>query len=195
RGVRRIRKAHAEGDEDRADRDPSRAALGGQAGRAAGGGRGRAHRARRAARRVPGRARRARPRDDDRRARALAREIGRASWRERGDVCSSDVEAFEEYAKRMPRGMKTELIEIRPEPRSEGKPAGRLVAAEAERIERAVPRGAFRVALDERGREMTTDELARWLERSEERRGGRGETCALPMSRRSKNTQSACRGG
>jgi len=73
-------------------------------------------------------------------------------------------EAFEEYAKRMPRGMKTELIEIRPEPRSEGKAAGRLLDAEAERIERAVPRGAFRVALDERGREMTTDELARWLE-------------------------------
>ena len=73
-------------------------------------------------------------------------------------------EAFEEYAKRMPRGMKTELIEIRPEPRSEGKPPERLMAAEAERIERAVPRGAFRVALDERGREMTTAELARWLE-------------------------------
>ena len=73
-------------------------------------------------------------------------------------------DAFEEYAKRMPRGMKTELIEIRPEPRSEGKPAERLMSAEAERIERAVPRGAFRVALDERGREMTTDDLARWLE-------------------------------
>ena len=73
-------------------------------------------------------------------------------------------EAFEEYAKRMPRGMKTELIEIRPEPRSGGKPPERLMAAEAERIERAVPRGAFRVALDERGREMTSGELARWLE-------------------------------
>jgi len=73
-------------------------------------------------------------------------------------------DAFEEYAKRMPRGMKTELIEIRPEPRSEGKPAERLMSAEGERIERAVPRGAFRVALDERGREMTTDDLARWLE-------------------------------
>jgi len=27
-----------------------------------------------------------------------------------------------------------------------------------------VPRGAFRVALDERGREMSSGELARWLE-------------------------------
>ena len=73
-------------------------------------------------------------------------------------------EAFEEYAKRMPRSMRTELIEIRPEPRSEGKTPERLAAAEAARIGRAAPRGAFRVALDERGREMTTGELARWLE-------------------------------
>jgi 23S rRNA (pseudouridine1915-N3)-methyltransferase len=73
-------------------------------------------------------------------------------------------EAFDEYAKRMPRGMKTELVEIRPEPRSSGKPAEQLMAAEAARLSRAVPRGALRVALDERGREITTPELARWLD-------------------------------
>jgi 23S rRNA (pseudouridine1915-N3)-methyltransferase len=80
-------------------------------------------------------------------------------------------EAFEEYAKRMPRGMKTELIEIRPEPRSGGKSTGQMTAAEAARLSRAVPRGAFVVALDERGREMTTAELARWLDAR--RRDGR----------------------
>jgi len=73
-------------------------------------------------------------------------------------------EAFEEYAKRMPKSMKTELIEIRPEPRSSGKSTERMTAAEAARLSRAVPRGAFVVALDERGREMTTAELARWLD-------------------------------
>jgi 23S rRNA (pseudouridine1915-N3)-methyltransferase len=73
-------------------------------------------------------------------------------------------EAFNEYVKRMPRGLKTELIEIRPEPRSGGKTPEQLMQAEAARIERAVPRGAFRVALDERGNEMTTGELARWLD-------------------------------
>jgi 23S rRNA (pseudouridine1915-N3)-methyltransferase len=72
-------------------------------------------------------------------------------------------EAFDEYAKRMPRGLKTELIEIRPEPRSSGKTAEQLLAAEAARIGRALPRRAFVVALDERGSEMTTPELARWL--------------------------------
>jgi 23S rRNA (pseudouridine1915-N3)-methyltransferase len=73
-------------------------------------------------------------------------------------------EAFNEYAKRMPRALKTELVEIRPEPRSGGRTPQQLMAAEAARIERALPRGAFRVALDERGSEMTTRELARWLD-------------------------------
>jgi 23S rRNA (pseudouridine1915-N3)-methyltransferase len=73
-------------------------------------------------------------------------------------------QAFDEYAKRMPRGMKTELLPIRPEPRSSGKSAEQLMAAEAARIERTLPRGALRVALDERGRELTTPDLARWLE-------------------------------
>jgi len=73
-------------------------------------------------------------------------------------------EAFDEYAKRMPRGLKTELIEVRPEPRTSGKSAEQLMAAEAARIGRALPRGAFRVALDERGREFTTADLARWLD-------------------------------
>lgn len=80
-------------------------------------------------------------------------------------------EGFKEYAKRMPRGLKTELIEIRPEPRSSGKTAEQLMRAEAARIERAVPRGAFVAALDERGSELTTAELARWLDAR--RRDGR----------------------
>jgi 23S rRNA (pseudouridine1915-N3)-methyltransferase len=66
--------------------------------------------------------------------------------------------------------MKTDLIEIRPEPRASGKTAQQLTRAEAARIGRAVPRGAFVVALDERGREITTTGLARWLE--ERRRDG-----------------------
>jgi len=73
-------------------------------------------------------------------------------------------EAFGEYARRMPRSLRIELIEIRPEPRASGKSAEQLMQAEAVRIERAVPRGALRVALDERGSEMTTTELARWLD-------------------------------
>jgi 23S rRNA (pseudouridine1915-N3)-methyltransferase len=73
-------------------------------------------------------------------------------------------EAFAEYARRMPRGMKMELEEIRPEPRESGKTAAQLLAAEAARIERALPKGCLRVALDERGREFGTMQFARWLE-------------------------------
>jgi 23S rRNA (pseudouridine1915-N3)-methyltransferase len=73
-------------------------------------------------------------------------------------------EAFEEYSKRMPRGLPIELREIRPESRSGGKPVARLLAAEAVRIERAIPGRAHRIALDERGREFSSQQLARWLQ-------------------------------
>jgi 23S rRNA (pseudouridine1915-N3)-methyltransferase len=72
-------------------------------------------------------------------------------------------EAFQDYSKRMPRDLSVELVEVRPEPRTSGKSTVQLLEAEAGRIARAVPRGASRVALDERGREFTTAELARWL--------------------------------
>jgi 23S rRNA (pseudouridine1915-N3)-methyltransferase len=73
-------------------------------------------------------------------------------------------EAFTEYAKRMPRGLKMELTEIRPEPRESGKTAAQLLAAEAARIERTLPKGSLRVALDERGRELGSVQFARWFE-------------------------------
>jgi len=63
----------------------------------------------------------------------------------------------------MPRGLRIELVEVRPESRSGGKSTVQLLEAEAGRMERAVPRGSFRAALDERGREFSTAELARWL--------------------------------
>lgn len=73
-------------------------------------------------------------------------------------------EAFQDYAKRMPRGLRIELIGVRPAPRGEGKTAQQLLEAEAVRIERALPRGTLRVALDEGGREFSTAAFAKWLE-------------------------------
>ncbi len=72
-------------------------------------------------------------------------------------------EAFDEYARRMPRTHAVELKEVRAEPRAGGKPVAQLLAAEAVRLSRAVPRGVLRVALDERGREFDTAQLARWV--------------------------------
>ena len=71
-------------------------------------------------------------------------------------------EAFEDYAKRVPRGLSIELIEVRPEPRTSGKSTAQMLEAEAGRLSRAVPRGAARVALDERGREFTGRAAQGW---------------------------------
>jgi 23S rRNA (pseudouridine1915-N3)-methyltransferase len=73
-------------------------------------------------------------------------------------------EAFTEYAKRMPRTAKLELVAVRPEPRVEGRTVEQMLGLEAARIAAAVPDRARTVALDERGREFTSAALARWLE-------------------------------
>lgn len=71
------------------------------------------------------------------------------------------TEAWDEYAKRMPADSPVELKEIRPEPRTTGKTPEQLMAAEARRIEAAIPPGALRVALDEHGQDLTSEALAR----------------------------------
>ena len=55
---------------------------------------------------------------------------------------------FKEYAKRMPREARIELIEIKPEPRTTGKNLAQIMAAEAQRILSALPQDALRVVLD-----------------------------------------------
>ena len=67
---------------------------------------------------------------------------------------------FSEYAKRMPREWPLHLIEIKPEPRTTGKSVPALLAAEAQRIRAALPERCRRLALDERGDELTTRDLS-----------------------------------
>ena len=67
---------------------------------------------------------------------------------------------FNEYARRMPREAKTELLEIKPEPRTTGKTTAQIMGAEAQRILAALPRDCLRIALDERGAQPTTKQLA-----------------------------------
>jgi 23S rRNA (pseudouridine1915-N3)-methyltransferase len=68
-------------------------------------------------------------------------------------------DAFAEYAKRFPAEMRLELKTVKAEPRA-GRNAAQLMAAEATRIEAALPRGARRIALDEHGERVTSAELA-----------------------------------
>ena len=80
------------------------------------------------------------------------------------------VTAFEEYAKRMPREARIELVELKPEARPDN--AGeaaiqKLLEREAQRIDAAIPTGTTRVVLDERGDALTTRALSQafdgWL--------------------------------
>lgn len=70
---------------------------------------------------------------------------------------------FAEYARRMPRELPLELVEIKPEPRTTGKTVEAMMAAEAKRIEAALPARCRRIALDERGTAPDTQVLAQNL--------------------------------
>lgn len=67
---------------------------------------------------------------------------------------------FDEYAKRMPPELRLDLREVKPEPRGAGRSAEQAMAIEAKRIEAAVPKQARLVALDERGADWTSAQLA-----------------------------------
>jgi 23S rRNA (pseudouridine1915-N3)-methyltransferase len=69
---------------------------------------------------------------------------------------------FEEYARRMPRETPVKLLEVKAEPRPEQESGNveRITEAEARRIAAAIPKGALKVVLDERGKAFTTRELS-----------------------------------
>jgi 23S rRNA (pseudouridine1915-N3)-methyltransferase len=71
--------------------------------------------------------------------------------------------AWDEFAQRFPPEMPLELKALKAEPRSGGRTAAQCRAAEAKRLQAALPRGARRVLLDERGTRRTTQELAERL--------------------------------
>ena len=71
--------------------------------------------------------------------------------------------AYDDFAKRFPPELRLELKAVKAEPRTTGKTAAQLMAAEAQRLEAALPKGARRVVLDERGTRLTTVQLAERL--------------------------------
>jgi 23S rRNA (pseudouridine1915-N3)-methyltransferase len=80
--------------------------------------------------------------------------------------------AVNEYLSRLPAEFKVEFKLIKAEPRNGNVPLARLLGAEAARIRAAVPRDASLVALDERGKDWTTqqlaDQLRRWRDSAED---------------------------
>ena len=79
-------------------------------------------------------------------------------------------QAVADYLARFPADFSVALKEIKPEPRN-GAPVERLLAGEAGRLRAALPAGSLVVALDERGKDWTTAQLAeaigRWRDASE----------------------------
>lgn len=68
--------------------------------------------------------------------------------------------AWDDYAKRFPPELRLELRAVKTEPRAGGRTAAQAMAAERQRIEAALPRGAHVVVLDERGEALRTPALA-----------------------------------
>ncbi|MDH4190346.1 MAG: 23S rRNA (pseudouridine(1915)-N(3))-methyltransferase RlmH [Betaproteobacteria bacterium] len=77
-------------------------------------------------------------------------------------------QACAQYVQRMPRGFETRRVTVKPEPRDTGKPLARVLALEAQRIEAQLPAAVRRVALDERGTDLSSAQFAaqlrRWLD-------------------------------
>jgi 23S rRNA (pseudouridine1915-N3)-methyltransferase len=67
--------------------------------------------------------------------------------------------AWDDYAKRFPPELRVELRAVKTEPRG-SRSLESLHAAERERIEAVLPKGARVIALDERGTALTTSALA-----------------------------------
>jgi 23S rRNA (pseudouridine1915-N3)-methyltransferase len=71
---------------------------------------------------------------------------------------------FQEYAKRMPPELRIVLKEVKPVERSGSKTAATAMALERERIEAVLPKNVRIVALDERGKDLTSVGLSQQLQ-------------------------------
>jgi 23S rRNA (pseudouridine1915-N3)-methyltransferase len=69
-------------------------------------------------------------------------------------------DGWQEYAKRMPPEIKLDLVELKPEDRGAGRSIDKAKAVEGERVLAAVPEGATLIALDERGKSVSTQGLS-----------------------------------
>ena len=74
-------------------------------------------------------------------------------------------DAFDEYAKRMPRGQSVSLSAIATAARKTGKTRQKLQQQEAEKIRSKIKPGSFTIALDENGKQWTTREWAEQFRR------------------------------
>jgi 23S rRNA (pseudouridine1915-N3)-methyltransferase len=78
--------------------------------------------------------------------------------------------AVADYLARFPSDFEVRVVEVRPETRA-GQPVEKTLVAEAQRLKMAIGQATVVVALDERGKDWTTrqlaDQLSSWREASE----------------------------
>lgn len=72
-------------------------------------------------------------------------------------------EACADYTRRLGPRLKLTLVEVEPGPRSAGQSPRKAIEAEARKLLTALHPDEWVVALDERGQQMSTRELAAWL--------------------------------
>lgn len=72
-------------------------------------------------------------------------------------------DACDDYIRRLGSRLPVQVTEIAGGPRSGGAPPARALAREGERVLTALRREDHVIALDERGTELSTRELAQWL--------------------------------
>ena len=74
--------------------------------------------------------------------------------------------AVKDYLSRLPAEFKVEYKLVKAESRTGNAPVARLLSAEAARVRAAVPGSSGLIALDERGNDWTTQQLADYLQRA-----------------------------
>ena len=73
-------------------------------------------------------------------------------------------QGYQEYARRLPAAAALQLRELRAETRGGGLDTAGVLEREARRIEEALPAQCLRVVLDERGRRLSTEQLAQQMQ-------------------------------
>ena len=71
---------------------------------------------------------------------------------------------YKEYAQRMPNLCTLDLVEIPAKKRGKNADTARILRDEAVALQNAVPKGAYTIALDRKGKRISTDDLANHLQ-------------------------------
>jgi len=81
-------------------------------------------------------------------------------------------QGYKEYAQRMPNLCQLELLEIAAKKRGKNADTARILRDEAQLLQAAIPKGAVTIALDRKGKQLNTEELAiklqDWIDESQD---------------------------